>query len=133
LTAQAAERPPVSAAAPARKPQTVLERSSAKSSPSVAAPSPLKQDIQAAAGTRAPQRGPGEVSMILVIDVGGRPGKIIWNSLPALTNEQLRVLEARIRSRSYGLLPEGATVNDVIDVFAVLGIKGEESPAAGQQ
>lgn len=131
LSARVPERPAVKPAATAKKPQVALDSRAGRASPSVAAPSPLKQDIQAAAGTRAPQRGPGEVSMLLVIDVGGRPGKIIWNSLPALTNEQLRILEARIRSRSYGQLPQGTTVNEVIDVFAVLGVKGEEKPAGG--
>lgn len=71
---------------------------------------------------RAPVRGPGEVSVMLVIADDGHPGAIIWGRLPALTNEQLRDLESKLRSRTYAAVSTGATITENVDVFALLGI-----------
>jgi hypothetical protein len=49
----------------------------------------------------------------LVTDDTGRANQIYWSNLPALTDEQLRRVEAAIRARRYA---PGQTINDVFDV-----------------
>lgn len=56
---------------------------------------------------------PVGVSVLLVIGGDGRVSQIFWNKLPALTNEQLRRVEAAIQAKTYA---PGQTVSEVFDV-----------------
>lgn len=58
-------------------------------------------------------RAPVGVAVMLVIDERGRANQIFWDSLPALTDEQLRRVELAIRARRYA---PGQTVKEVFDV-----------------
>lgn len=87
-----------------------------------------------AASSRAPDRGSGVVDVLLVIGHDGHPHGIYWDRLPALTNDQLRELEALIRRQAYPSM-EGARLTQTIDVFGLLaisrrapGIVGEPAP-----
>ena len=53
------------------------------------------------------------VPVKLVTDDTGRANQIYWHNLPALTDEQLRRVEAAIRARRYA---PGQIINDVFDV-----------------
>lgn len=93
---------------------------------------PGKSSVKAS--PRAPDRGPGVVEVLLVIGHDGHPRGIHWDRLPALTNDQLRELEALVRLQVYPSM-EGARLTQAIDVFGLLaisrrapGIVGEPAP-----
>lgn len=93
---------------------------------------PGKSSVKAS--PRAPDRGPGVVDVLLVIGHDGHPRGIHWDRLPALTNDQLRELEALVRRQVYPSM-EGARLTQTIDVFGLLaisrrapGIVGESAP-----
>ena len=70
---------------------------------------------------RRPGLRPGEASMVMEIGDNGVVGQIIWNQLPALTDDQLFRLEAAIREH-YRLQSEsGRFVRQVIDIRDFLG------------
>lgn len=84
--------------------------------------------------SRAPDRRAGVVDVLLVIGHDGHPQGIYWDRLPALTNDQLRELEALIRRQVYPSM-DGARLTQAIDVFGLLaisqrapGIVGEPAP-----
>lgn len=93
--------------------------------PVPASPAPVRPSGASAgdAGRPANKPAPGKISnapsavvgvaVIIVTDETGRPGQIYWNNLPALTDEQLRRVEAAIRARRYA---PGQTINDVFNV-----------------
>ena len=60
---------------------------------------------------------PVGVTVVLVVGEEGRVEQIFWNQLPALTNEQLRRVEALIRQKTYR---PSQTVNEVVDVRGLL-------------
>lgn len=66
------------------------------------------------------------VRVLLTIGEQGRVNQIIWNQLPALTDEQLRRLETSIRTRTYAESMSGQSIDDMIDVRAFL--KAETAP-----
>ena len=80
----------------------------------------------------APRRAlPGEARVLVIIDERGRPGQLIWNYLPALTTEQFQRLERGVRQRTYASVPRGTALNEVIDVFALIGApQPQATPAA---
>lgn len=93
---------------------------------------PVKSSVKAS--SRALDRGPGVVDVLLVIGDDGHPLGIHWDRLPALTNDQLRELEALVRRQVYPSM-EGARLTQTIDVFGLLaisrrtpGIVGESAP-----
>lgn len=95
--------------------------------------SPRRQEnVAAGVQERTGKRMPGEVSVLLIIDEGGRPGQIVWDQLPALTHEQFRLLEERIRGRVYPGALSGARLGEIIDVFAILRAPQRPSAEAGQ-
>lgn len=60
---------------------------------------------------------PVGVTVLLVVGADGRAQQIYWNQLPALTDAQLRRVEAVIRERTYAA---GQTVNELVDVRGIL-------------
>jgi hypothetical protein len=80
-------------------------------------------------GRLAPKAAPGRLSaaapapvgvpVLLVIGSDGRANQIYWNTLPALTDEQLRRVEAAIRLKTYA---PGQTVQEVFDVRGFFGL-----------
>lgn len=66
----------------------------------------------------------GGVSVLLAIGEGGRVEHIHWDRLPALTDEQLRRVEAALRARTYAGFLVGQAVNETIDVKALLASGG---------
>ncbi|OHC69274.1 MAG: hypothetical protein A3H93_07775 [Rhodocyclales bacterium RIFCSPLOWO2_02_FULL_63_24] len=112
--------PPKSAqgamAPPMARPQSVLSASSARIAP-VPIPGRLSNSTPAAVG----------VTVKLVISGDGRVQQIFWDSLPALTDEQLRRVEAAIRDKIYA---GGQTINEIFDVRGFLKlpqVRSEES------
>ena len=93
--------------------------------PAQAPPAPIRPSSASAgeAGRKAAKPAPGKianaspavvgVAVKLVTDDTGRANQIYWSNLPALTDEQLRRVEAAIRARRYA---PGQTINDVFDV-----------------
>jgi hypothetical protein len=88
-------------------------------------------------GRLAPRAAPGRLStaasapvgvpVLLVIGSDGRVNQIFWNTLPALTDEQLRRVEAAIRLKPYA---PGQTVQEIFDVRGFFGLpqaRSEES------
>lgn len=63
---------------------------------------------------------------MLVIGEQGRVNQIIWDDLPALTDQQLNWLERSIRTKKYADSLDGQTVTEFIDVRAL--IKNMEPP-----
>jgi hypothetical protein len=59
------------------------------------------------------------VTVLLVVDAEGRVGQIYWDQLPALTDEQLRRVEAGIRQKTYR---PSQTINEVVDVRSLLNL-----------
>lgn len=80
---------------------------------------------------RAPDRGPGVVDVLLVIGHDGHPRGIHWDRLPALTNDQLRELEALVRRQVYPSM-EGARLTQTIDVFGLLAISRRAPSIVGE-
>lgn len=70
---------------------------------------------------------PGEVSVVLVINDDGYAQRIIWQQLPAMSPEQFRRLENRLRSRAYHGRA-GQAISETIDVLAML--RGEARDSA---
>jgi hypothetical protein len=93
--------------------------------PAQAPPAPIRPSSASAgeAGRKAAKSAPGKianaspavvgVAVKLVTDDTGRANQIYWSNLPALTDEQLRRVEAAIRARRYA---PGQIINDVFDV-----------------
>lgn len=94
--------------------------------PSVPLPAgkaPLAPRTPPAAGAERPQPArPGGVTALLSIGEGGHVSQILWNQLPALSDEQLRRLEGLVRGRTYAGTLAGQTLNEVIDVRALLAL-----------
>lgn len=68
------------------------------------------------------------VNVLLVVGGDGRVQQILWDQLPALTDEQLRRVEAVIRRKTYAA---GQTLNEIVDVRSILQLppaRSEESP-----
>lgn len=86
-----------------------------------AAAPPHSGRSSAATPPRASDPGAGVVDVLLVIGHDGHPRGIHWDRLPALTNDQLRELEAMIRRQTYPSM-EGARLTQTIDVFGLLAI-----------
>jgi hypothetical protein len=64
------------------------------------------------------------VSVLLVIGSDGQVDRIFWDKLPALTDEQLRRVEAAIRAKSY---IAGQTITEIFDVRGFLRLPREYS------
>ena len=79
---------------------------------------PARVAIQPAPGqpSSAPP-APVGVTVLLVVGTEGRVEQIFWNQLPALTDEQLRRVEAVIRDRTYR---PRQTLSEVVDVRNIL-------------
>lgn len=81
-------------------------------------------------GRMAPKAAPGRLSaeqvapvgetVLLVIGNDGRVTQILWNTLPALTDEQLRRVEAAIRAKVYA---PGQNLREVFDVRGFLNLQ----------
>ena len=99
---------PVVEARPTRPAPTVLaQRAVPTPAVKTATPAAVRPPISAGSplgavgNTSVTSRGLGRVTVILVVDPSGRVGEIHWNELPAMTNESLLRLEARLRQRVY--------------------------------
>jgi hypothetical protein len=53
---------------------------------------------------------------------GGLITQILWDRLPALTNEQLKRLESILRANTYPESMAGTMVTEVVDVRGLLGL-----------
>ena len=62
----------------------------------------------------------GEASAVMVVDSSGRVGVIFWNRLPALTDEQMQIVETRIRQRRYEEGKRGGALSEIVNVFDIL-------------
>jgi len=114
--------PPKPAAQPAAVPPA------ARPQPAPAA-SQARQSTQTTAG-RPSNSTPSVVgiAVTLVIGADGHVRQIFWDRLPALTDEQLRRVEAAIREKTY---VAGQTLNEVVDVRGLLKLppaRPDESP-----
>ena len=69
---------------------------------------------------------PGTASVIIVIDENGRPRDLIWNVLPALTQEQFDLLERRVRQRVYPNVRAGTAIDETIDVMTLTRQEGAQ-------
>ena len=72
----------------------------------------------------------GGVSVLMAIGEDGRVTEILWNRLPALTNEQFKRLENMLRANVYAASMAGTTVTEVVDVRGILGLQPERSRSA---
>lgn len=74
----------------------------------------------------------GEASIVMLIDHKGRPGEIYWHELPALTDEQLHLVEFRLRRHRYEEAKRGTAVAAVVNVFEILREPVRADPAAAE-
>lgn len=74
----------------------------------------------------------GEASIVMLIDNKGRPGEIYWRELPALTDEQLHLVEFRLRRHRYEEAKRGTAVTAIINVFDILREPVRAEPAAAE-
>jgi hypothetical protein len=86
--------------------------SQADATPQIEAPAPIK--------VRRPVLRSGEADVVMVVDAKGRVGVIYWNRLPALTDEQMQLVELRIRQRRFEEGKRGGAVSEIINVFEIL-------------
>jgi hypothetical protein len=73
-----------------------------------------KQPITSA-GIQVAAPARGKVVALLVIDGSGRVQDIGWNELPAMTDDQLRQLERRIRQKTYFATGRQYTTTDSVE------------------
>lgn len=108
------EPAPVAIPLPAKLPAPVSSPQLPVRAPDAQAGSPGRLATKAAPG-RLSAKAPAPVGfpVLLVIGSDGRVNQIYWNTLPALTDEQLRRVEAAIRLKTYA---PGQTVQEVFDV-----------------
>ena len=64
---------------------------------------------------------PGAARVLLEINADGQIGQIIWDMLPALTDEQFNRLEAAVRARGRRGLSGNSFVTETIDVRDYIG------------
>lgn len=82
--------------------------------------------VQVSAVPATPRRqafkpgSPGEARLVIVVGDKGRPGELIWEYLPAITQEQFDQLEQQLRTRIYANVRRGTPIAQTIDVFALL-------------
>lgn len=106
-------KPPMPAVAPEQSPLT--ESSAAPTPrPAITPPAPGR-DAQGLAAA-------GGVSAHFLIGEQGRIHSILWNRLPALTNDQFQRLEALLRENEYPHAPAGSTLTEMVDVRGLLGL-----------
>lgn len=89
---------------------------------------PARQSAEPTPGrisTAAP--GPVGVRVTLVVGDDGRVNQIFFDTLPALSDEQLRRVEAAIRGKSYSA---GQTVHEIFDVRGFLKLPPERPQPA---
>jgi hypothetical protein len=67
----------------------------------------------------------GGNTALIAIGADGRITDIVWNRLPALTNEQFLRLEAILRTNTYPESMVGQIVTEVVDVRGLLGLAPE--------
>ena len=95
-------------------------------SPSVVDPTAAPSDGEPLKASPAPGKlkrpvlRTGEASAVMVVDSSGRVGVIFWNRLPALTDEQMQIVETRIRQRRYEEDKRGGALAEIINVFDIL-------------
>jgi|JI10StandDraft_1071094.scaffolds.fasta_scaffold205650_2 hypothetical protein len=111
---------------PQPQPAPTVER---KGSPESAAAALHSAESFASRVRASSAKGPGVVKVLLIIGADGHPQGIYWTALPALTTEQFEQLEAIIRRQIYAS-STGARLTQEIDVFTLLGIGRQASPAA---
>ncbi len=70
-----------------------------------------------------PQSGSG-FPVTFLVGPDGRVGEILWNQLPALTDQQLSMLEAIVRQRYYPPGLPGVRVRTVVEQLDVRGLLG---------
>lgn len=110
---------------PKQEPEILPERLANKSkgrepASEMATDSPLQKAAPSPGFQNRPPRRPGEASVLMMVDGSGRPGQIFWDRLPALTDEQLRLIEARIRDYRYDPANRNRAVSETINVFDIL-------------
>ena len=66
-------------------------------------------------------RKPGEARVMLEVNADGSIGQIIWDLLPAMTDEQFNKLEAAIRARGRPGPSSNSFVRETIDVRDYIG------------
>lgn len=120
--------PPKPATQAVAEPSAARPQSAQIASPARVAPQPT----QGRPSNAIP--APVGVSVMLVIGGDGRVRQIIWDQLPALTDEQLRRVEAAIREKAYA---PGQTITEIFDVRGFLKLppaRSEESvgPSASE-
>lgn len=103
--------PPKPAAQGAVAPPVTRPQSASAASPARVAPVPTPGRLSNS------RPAPVGVTVMLVIGGDGRVQQIYWNTLPALTDEQLRRVEAAIREKTYA---PGQTINEIFDVRGFL-------------
>lgn len=88
--------------------------------PAPAAATPAPVALQPTPG-RVSNSAPAAVGVTVLLVVGeeGRVEQIYWNQLPALTDEQLRRVEALMRQKTYR---PSQTINEVVDVRSLLNL-----------
>jgi hypothetical protein len=64
----------------------------------------------------------GGFSVLMSIGDGGLITQILWDRLPALTDEQLKRLESILRANTYPESMAGTMVTEVVDVRGLLGL-----------
>ena len=72
----------------------------------------------------------GIVDVVMLIGSDGHPHTLIWDSLPALTQEQFDRLERAVRRQVYAS-SVGARLTQEINVFALIGQERQPSPGSG--
>ncbi len=72
---------------------------------------------------------PGEARVILEVNSDGQIGQIIWDLLPAMTDEQFNRLEAALRKRGYVGPSTNAFIRQTIDVREFIGTSAQGSSA----
>ena len=86
-----------------------------------AAARPTVSDAAASGGESRVARKPGEARVVMEIRDDGQVGQLIWDLLPALTDEQFNKLETAIRAHFQLESQSGSFVRQTIDVRDFLG------------
>lgn len=94
-------------------------------------PQPLAPGAPAVGSSTPLAPQPLAVSVVLTLGESGQVQQIIWNQLPALTNEQLRRVEAAIRNRGYGRGSGNRVIEESLDIRPFLKPPVSESGGPG--
>ncbi|HQR03441.1 MAG: hypothetical protein JSR19_13085 [Proteobacteria bacterium] len=110
------------------QPRPTPETPAARVTSKPATGSQTGQHKAAGTATRVTLR-PGEVAVVMLMDKDGRPGQILWDKLPALTEAQLLRVEAAIREMRFPETHTGQVRTETIDVLRLLAQISRPPPA----